>query len=66
MTFMLAGLGDLNFKKGSNVLSILDLVTASRISSMTAGIVKRVSAWFRSVDTEGSFLIIDPESSTRL
>ena len=66
MTFILAGLGDLNVRKGSRVLSTLDLVTASRISSMTPGMVKMILAWPRSVDTGGSFLIIGPASMMRL
>lgn len=61
---MLLGLGDLIVKKGFNVVSNLDLVAASLISDMMAGMVTRVSAWLMRVDTGGSFLMIAPVSST--
>jgi hypothetical protein len=61
---MLDGLGDLKVRKGFSVLSNLDLVAASLISGSMLGADTKHSAWFRRVDTEGSFLTIDPVSST--
>ena len=63
---MLSDFGDLNFRNGSKVISTRDLVTSSRISSITAGMVYSISACPRRVDMGGTFFMIGPASMTRL
>jgi hypothetical protein len=53
-------------RKGKSIVSTRDLVTASLISEMMAGTVTRDSALLIKVETEGSFLMMAPVSSTRV
>jgi len=53
-------------RKGMSIVSTRDLVTASLISEMMAGTVTRESALLINVETEGSFLMMAPVSSTRV
>ncbi len=63
---MLSGRGLLSFRNGSSVVWSRARAASSRISETTEGMVYSSSACASSALTGGSFLIIGPESITRL